>query len=411
MEKLFTLLFLGFWTYLGAQNLVPNPSFEIITGCPAGAGWANINDWNLVPSHGGSPDYHHVCGNTTFGAPVNVFGSQLARTGSGYIGFVTYFVSADFREYLQVPLTTPLVSGQSYDVSAFLSLSDGSGYGTDGFGFYFSTGPISGTGGNTPLPFVPQVSNPTNNFITDKINWVPVGGTFTATANYTHMTIGNFKNDATTNFQVQSGWTWNYSYADDFSVVPTVIFSADLTEFEGELDGEIAVLHWNTRTENGTKSFELQRSIGDANDFQSIGIFPAKGGPNQAATYDFRDAGFDPTQLNYYRLREMDQNGGGGYSQAVLLKADDYIPQTKIKLFPNPVAAGNPVQLMIDGQIEQDLNWNIVDMQGRIVANGTFLSDAGIHTESLSIGDLATGTYILQIQSKNFHDRQLFLVN
>ncbi len=411
MKRILPIIILGFCGFLHAQNLVPNPSFETYTVCPTSAGaFAGVANWFVVPTHNGSPDFHHVCGSTTFGVPSNVFGNQNARTGSGYIGFVTHFGSGNFREYLEVQLPTPMVSGTSYDVSAYLSLSDGSGWGTDGFGFYFSTGQVSGSGTNQPLPLTPQVANPNNNYITSKVNWTPVTGTFTATANYSYLVIGNFKNDATTNYQVQSGWSWNYTYLDDVSVIPTVIFSADLIQFGGVLNDQTAILDWSTSSENGTHARELQRSYGDAANFETIATITAEGNANSGAEYNYNDSEFDPNQLNYYRLREFDANGGGGYSQAVLLKAEGFQPEAKLHLYPNPIASGTDLQLQLEAGVAMDIDWTIADMQGREVVNGEFSSYAEMHQEALAIGELSSGTYILNLNGARFHKHALFLV-
>lgn len=396
---------------LFAQNLVPNPSFELYTSCPTSAGaFAGVNNWYVVPTHGGSPDYHHVCGSSTFGVPVNIFGNQAARTGSAYIGFVTHFGSGNFREYLEVQLPTPMIAGTSYDVSAFLTLSDGSGWGTDGFGFYFSTTQVAGTGTSAPLPLTPQVANPNFNYISDKINWMPVTGNFTATANYNYLVIGNFKNDAATNYQVQSGWSWNYTYLDDISVVPSLIFSAEVLAFDGKVMQNQAILEWETSAENGTLGFELQRSIGDASNFETIATIAATGSQEKSAKYGFSDLGFDPNSLNYYRLREIDANGGGGYSQTIVLKSEEFVPETKVTLYPNPIALGNDASLFIDAGFDQEVNWKVSDMQGRLIQNGRFDCAQGQQQVSLELNSLATGTYLLQMVGEKFRDQMVFVV-
>src|SRR5687767_1873782 len=108
-------------------NLVPNPSFEINSGCP---GWPQISlatGWvNPTPA---SPDYFNSCDTAnTYGVPNNTQGFQIARTGSAYAGIISYTSSG--REYIQTELFDTLESGRWYCVSYFISLSEQSAYAT-----------------------------------------------------------------------------------------------------------------------------------------------------------------------------------------------------------------------------------------------------------------------------------------
>jgi hypothetical protein len=394
------------------QNLVPNPSFETQTGCPTTPGnFSIVGNWFVCPTHGGSPDYHHVCGSSTFGVPVNIFGNQLARTGSAYIGFVTNFGGGDFREYLEVLLTTPLTGGTSYTATAYLSLSDGSGWATDGFGFYLSTGVVSGTGPSTPLPFTPQVSNSTNNFINSWTNWMPVTGTFVATAGMQYLTIGNFKNDASTNVQVQSsGWSWNYTYADDISITPTIILSSEMGDFVGELVGNAVQLDWNSIAEMGTVSYEVERSIGNTLKFERIGTVAAKGSATQAADYDFADLNFDPNQVNYYRLKEIDQNGGGGYSTTISIQKENVVENVELFVYPNPLANGESLNVNFNCTKERHVKMQVMDVQGRLIRSEELDAIASTNMLEIDINGYAPGVYLLKIAGEGLDLHKKFVV-
>ncbi|MCE9539031.1 MAG: hypothetical protein K8R85_07425 [Bacteroidetes bacterium] len=93
MKKLllFSLLIFSF-TFLNAQNLVPNPSFEQYSSCPntecgisLAAGWY---------SAGYTPDYYNSCGSPSgpfeFGVPQNAVGYQHPASGNAYVGIATW---------------------------------------------------------------------------------------------------------------------------------------------------------------------------------------------------------------------------------------------------------------------------------------------------------------------------------
>lgn len=102
----------------------------------------------------------------------------------------------------------------------YVSPSENAGMATDAIGIHISTGPISGLGNGNPLSYVPQISNPTNNLISDTIGWTLVSGLYTAAGGENYITIGNFLDDANTNHVTfnPTGWARGYYWIDDVSV-------------------------------------------------------------------------------------------------------------------------------------------------------------------------------------------------
>ena len=209
---------------LAAQNLVPNPSFEQVTQCPTfaselekAAPWTNPN--------AGTPELYHGCAplSSYVSVPSNTTGGfQYARTGMGYAGLYCWRTDvADMREYAQVALSTPLQAGSCYRVRLYVNMPNDHPYACDGFGAHLSVGPVTGANGQV-LSVVPQVQNPAGQLITDTLGWTEITGVYTAQGGETHLTIGNFRNDASTQTQ-QIGWglwyqTSAYLLVDDVSV-------------------------------------------------------------------------------------------------------------------------------------------------------------------------------------------------
>ncbi|MEL6594205.1 MAG: hypothetical protein AAFQ68_29145, partial [Bacteroidota bacterium] len=103
------------------QNLVPNPGFESFTTCPGtSCEWFLVSDWDNVNGlfvcnvTAGSPDYFNTCGTGFFGTPNTLNGEVSPLAGDGIMGLATWVgFSSDFREYLQVQLSNPLVAGNT----------------------------------------------------------------------------------------------------------------------------------------------------------------------------------------------------------------------------------------------------------------------------------------------------------
>jgi hypothetical protein len=194
-----------------AQNLVPNPSFELTDTCPISCCF-NVGDrplyWNRWDQ---SPDYFNACADTSggidmlMGVPWNGFTWQYAQDGDAYVGMST-FEPNNFREHVGTPLVEPLVVGQTYYVSYWVNLATEGSYwetrwasNNQGVLFTMDEHIWSGNTGSGP-EFVPrnyaQVNNPT--VITDTANWTLVSGSFVADSAYRYIVLGNFFDDAHT---------------------------------------------------------------------------------------------------------------------------------------------------------------------------------------------------------------------
>ncbi|MEP6792763.1 MAG: T9SS type A sorting domain-containing protein, partial [Saprospiraceae bacterium] len=202
------------------NNLVVNPSFENYISCPTGLSPPfTASSW-ILPTDG-SADYYNSCATSVSGVsvPNNSFGSQTPRTGSAYAGFILQPTNL-YREYLEVQLSSPLISGNSYQVSFYVSLADQARWAIDKFGAYLSNtmvGPITGA---PVLSLTPQVSNPLGNFITNKTGWTLVSGTYVASGGENFLVIGNFYDNISTTPVIGLGgfYQGSYYYIDDVSV-------------------------------------------------------------------------------------------------------------------------------------------------------------------------------------------------
>jgi gliding motility-associated-like protein len=229
-----SLLLLFFFIFLQAksQNLVPNPSFENTISLPCG--YVNYpSDFNnaiynwVMPTAGTSDIFSTLtppyCALSAFSTNPYTRGIQVPRTGTNMAGFFCYGVDGipNYREYLEVPLISPLIIGKTYYVEMYVSASDRMHYAINNIGMYFSTNLITLPGTYTTLSYTPQVKS--NSVITDTINWVKISGTFTATTAAEYLMIGNFYDDANTTMQIKNNNTASiaigaYYYVDDVSV-------------------------------------------------------------------------------------------------------------------------------------------------------------------------------------------------
>jgi len=205
-----------------AVNLVPNPSFESYASCPTS--FSQI--YQAVPwdtPNTGTSDYLNACAPPVFpsvNVPLNEQGSQSAHTGVGYAGLIPLSAAPDYREYIQAPLTSPLVANASYLVQFWVSLADSSILAIDRLGAYLSVGAVGPVPNDAPLAVTPQVESPANVYLTNATGWTLVSGVVVAGGGEDHITIGSFRDDANTATVPGPGqWPGGaYYYIDDVSV-------------------------------------------------------------------------------------------------------------------------------------------------------------------------------------------------
>lgn len=224
--------FLNFFSF--SQNLVPNPSFELINNQPCFYIVDNteltgiVQNWTMPTA--GSPDIYSNLNSTNcylncFSQNIgNVFGYQTPRTGNYMAGLVTYGpacnpLTNNYREYLQVKLTSPLVQGDTYYVEFYVSLAENMQFASDGIGVYFSNLPYFDPNQCENLVFTPQIVE--NNIITNTTSWTQISGQFVAQSNAEYLTIGNFYDHNQTSFQLVNINNYNenaYYFIDDVTV-------------------------------------------------------------------------------------------------------------------------------------------------------------------------------------------------
>ncbi len=214
------------------QNLVANPGFESTIGTPTAAG-----QWNLATPWQGlnaSPDLYVLGGPSAPAVPCddvdipqNAGGYCPERTGGSHYMGLQFDLNNSYREYLTVPLTTPLTAGSIYRLEFYVQLADSSRYSCNRLGLLL-TNNIPVQPGTGVINFIPQLEVAQQ--ITDTTNWFLVNGVYSASGGENYVTIGIFRTDtdpvlsktdrgnqnpACTDFS-----TTAYYYFDDISVVP-----------------------------------------------------------------------------------------------------------------------------------------------------------------------------------------------
>ncbi|MDW3646431.1 MAG: S8/S53 family peptidase [Bacteroidia bacterium] len=182
-------------------------------------------------------------------------------------------------------------------------------------------------------------------------------------------------------------------------------FPVEWLEFTGKIEENKAHLYWATALENNNAYFEIQRSQGGA--FEKIGKVAGAGNSTNIQDYTFTDPSPFPLK-NYYRLKQVDQNGAFSYSEVLELKqapADRYFINS---LYPNPAKDQAKLEYFIP--LHKQAKLEIVDVQGRKILEESLRGAADIQTKVINLNDWNSGLYFLILRtqkgissSKSFH--------
>ncbi len=207
------------------QNLVPNPSFEDTVRCPWGTNDPGAVALWFNPTNA-SPDYYNACAQNGGGVPWNDWGYQYAHTGNAYIGIITHPNDSqiiNYREYMAVELTQKLKAGQVYYWCMWVSLLDSAESYSNNTGISLSKQFVTDYTIETVLGLTAYGYH--EQIITDYINWVQIGGQFTAQGGERYLYIGNFLDDNNTDViqwqQNERGGSAAYYYIDDVYIGET----------------------------------------------------------------------------------------------------------------------------------------------------------------------------------------------
>lgn len=252
-----------------SDNMVMNGSFE--NTCKQVHGWGEYYKADSISSSNNTTvDLYSTtaCGDD-FGVPENYMGNQGGKEGNNYAGIIAYMADEvgifktkpgyqRYSEYIQMPLSEPLIAGKAYIITFSASLAERSAYAVSGLGLYFTSEKMN-VENNAFLDVTPHIV--TTEIVTG-LEWTSFSGTYVATGGERYVTLGCF--DSYMEVQKIAAPNTNnsrkaYYFIDDVSLVPQIIPAEDIT----------AVLTGSCyRLEN--LNFEIDKAVILANSYDEL---------------------------------------------------------------------------------------------------------------------------------------------
>jgi len=177
----------------------------------------------------------------------------------------------------------------------------------------------------------------------------------------------------------------DFSY--DFGTLPVTFKS-----FDGVMQNGRSLLNWTTTNEINNKGFDVERSA-DGQVFSPIGFVAGQNNSNVENSYTYTDV--KPVNgTNYYRLKQIDNDGKFTYSGIIQLK--NVIADFAWSVYPNPVVDNGWMQVQLPNAAKVSVQ--IVSSTGNIISmidKGTL--QTGTYSIPLNLNNASKGIYIVKL--------------
>jgi outer membrane protein OmpA-like peptidoglycan-associated protein len=176
-----------------AENLVPNGSFEQISGKLRRLGGIEAAEGWVSPTGVSADLYSESSKTPDIQVPQNFYGKEDAVDGSNYAGIVVYSYGDKMpRSYITTKLSSPLKKGMRYRVTFRASLAELSKYSSNKLAAHISKKPFETKEKVPALIDESHIMHPQEMIFNAMYGWEMVCGEYIAEGGERYITIGNF---------------------------------------------------------------------------------------------------------------------------------------------------------------------------------------------------------------------------
>jgi len=387
--------------FIHAQNLVTNGDFEDYSTLPNSSmdwsycvGWNNVNGSSSAWPYA-TPDYFHANGSGGGSTPNTAFGDVNPQSGDAIIGLYSRHSSQlNSRDYMSRQLASPMVVGQTYTISFWMTNGYGNRYygsSCEHMGIQLTLSPLfqaqhENTGGT------PQVEAPGEPWLP---NWAFYTFSYVCTSPWQYITIGNFHTDAQTAYTIHDG-SANYSvgayyFFDDVRVETANPLPIELVNFDAFSEETVVRTEWLTSSEINNDYFTVERSI-DLENWEVIGTLDGAGNSTEEQSYELID--YRPvTGVSYYRLKQTDFDGKETYSDTRSVQRSNY---SEPVIHPVPTWSS----ITVEGDWDQIGDYAITDQMGHdVTARVASTQGPNKYVRYLDLTELSAGIYFFRTEN------------
>lgn len=121
-------------------------------------------------------------------------------------------------------------------------------------------------------------------------------------------------------------------------------------------------------------------------------------------TYEFFHP--NPSNLNYYRLKQLDDDGQFEYSKTIFVDTRNL--NSFFKVFPNPTNEASEISIEINTEWTEHAILTIYDQLGRI--KNEIIMDELQDTFTISLQNFCPGIYLVELKTNVFQANRKLIV-
>lgn len=171
-----------------------------------------------------------------------------------------------------------------------------------------------------------------------------------------------------------------------------------LLDLAAEVENETTVrLDWATASEFNNSGFVVERS-NDLKSYKTLGFVATKGNGNKGNDYAFYDESPMRDSVNYYRLKQIDNDGAYVYTKIVSAKLNGHKNMVAAldMMYPNPTTEW--INLELSSDMATNMIIQVIDNLGRVVKSQNQNLEIGFNHILLNVNELSNGIYTLNLK-------------
>jgi len=164
-------------------------------------------------------------------------------------------------------------------------------------------------------------------------------------------------------------------------------------------------LVWHTASEQQNQGFAIERRT-DREGWHRVGWQPGQGDQTDLTRYSFLDT--QPLSArSYYRLRQVDLDGGYQFSPIVEVAPLMSRLSRGLQVFPNPTSGSTTLRFYSEGTGRATVT--LSDMAGRVKQRASYPLVAGQNALTLDLQAVPAGSYHLRLQAAERFEQALII--
>lgn len=189
-----------------------------------------------------------------------------------------------------------------------------------------------------------------------------------------------------------TGDIWGVSVSAELAQLITL--PATGLNLTAALNGNDVQLKWKTVSEANSDKFIIERST-DGTNYTQIGVKQAAGYSTTESNYSYTDPNMTDN-ARYYRVKLVDFDGKGSYSNVAIVRKSGGIKGMKI--FPNPVV--NQLNLEFSN-MKGNHTVSLYNINGQEVVRQVISVNSTVQYFTLVKNSLPAGSYIIKVKSND----------